>query len=91
MSPGKLFNSTDLCGHSEECGQYQSSCAASVLFDVSNNPVSDVNIGQNGQILLLLFEIEWLEPSTDHQPVFNLLVTHCMLKIMLNFLKNGGP
>ena len=45
---------TVLCGHSEEPEHDPFSCAASVLSDVSHNPVRDVNIGQNGQHPLLV-------------------------------------
>ena len=38
-------------------GQDPCSCATRVLFDVSHNPVSDVNIGQNVKSFACLFSV----------------------------------
>ena len=51
-SPGSLSNSTVLCGHSERRWQ-DYVLVQLVLFDVSHNPVSGVDIGQNKRLRLL--------------------------------------
>ena len=74
---GWLFNSTVLCGHSEERGQGLYSCTASVLSDVSHNPMSDVNIGQNGQLRSSF--LNGLNPPLGSRHWQGMTFTHCMI------------
>ena len=62
---GSPFNSTVLSGHSVERGQDRLLALPICHFvKYSHNPVSDVNIGQNGQLPLPVSE--WLETSTGY-------------------------